>query len=302
MAKSTLKTPVAEEQNIRRRIDALTGNVKVTRAMVRGSIQPLVDKLARQAAARSENDRIVVQHTNNLARFSPGEPISVTREELDAMKAYKAALVKFAESLVTKPPVLEPGMPLLKSGSIWSFYNPPYTDRWTDGTGASANQASGTWSTQCRGTAHSYAGVCTFFTPQPGRFPVRFAPYMPHNYNYLLHVHNPPVKKYRVSKAASGGFLGTYVSFWNGRAWNEVKDVRSTLWNRSLSSTGDYFESDDTAWGAPQVEFLTFAAPTLFALWGWGGVWTSEIRGTGVESASASLSTSIPYMVIEQKI
>jgi len=92
MAKSTLKTPVAEEQNIRRRIDALTGNVKVTRAMVRGSIQPLVDKLARQAAARSENDRILVQHTNNLARFSPGEALSVTGEELDAMKAYKAAL------------------------------------------------------------------------------------------------------------------------------------------------------------------------------------------------------------------
>jgi hypothetical protein len=124
---------------------------------------------------------------------------------------------------------------------------------------------------------------------------------MPHNYNYVLHVHNPPVKKYRVSKAASGGILGTYVSFWNGRAWNEVRDVRSTLWNRSLS-TGDYFESDDTAWDAPQVEFLTFDAPTLFALWAWGGVWTSEIRGTGVESASASLSTSIPYMVIEQKI
>lgn len=81
-----------------------------------------------------------------------------------------------------------------------------------------------------------------------------------------------------------------------------VRDVRSTLWNRSLSSTGDYFESDDTAWGAPQVEFMTFDVPRLFALWAWGGVWTTEIRGTGVESASASLSTSIPYMVIEQKM
>ena len=144
--------------------------------MVRGSIQPLIDKLTRQAAARRQNDRIFVEHTNNLARLSPREPISVTREELDAMKAYKAAIVKFAQSLVTKPPVVEPGMPLLKSSSILSVHTPPYTDRWTDGTGASANQVSGTWSTQCRGSGHSYAGVCTFFSPQQGRFPVRFAP------------------------------------------------------------------------------------------------------------------------------
>src|SRR5262245_55995871 len=98
MAKSTLTKQRAEEQDIRRRIDVLTGNVKVTPAMVRGSIQPLIDKLTRQAAARRQNDRLFAEHTNNLARLSPGEPTRFTREELDAMKAYKAAVVKLAES------------------------------------------------------------------------------------------------------------------------------------------------------------------------------------------------------------
>ena len=303
MAKSTLIRQLAEEQDVRRRIDALNGSVRPTTAMIRGSIQPLLEKLERQTAIRRENDRLFEQHANDLARFYPGEEIKISREEAASMNAYRAALLKRAERLVTVPPQIDPGQPLLKSGSILSVFPPPYTAPWTSGTGASANQTKGTWSTHCTGNgSFSYAGVCTFFTPQAGRFPVRFAPYMPHNYSYLAHVYNPPVKKYRISKAATGGFLGTYVSVWNGRAWIEVRDVRSTLWNVSRSNTGDSSDSDETAWGAPQVEFLTLGTPALFALWAWGGVWTSGIRGTGVQYAAASLSTSIPLMFIEQKI
>ena len=303
MAKSTLKKQLAEEEDIRRRIDALTGKVKPTPAMVRRSIQPLIDKLTRQAAIRRQNDRLFVLHTNDLARFYPGEQIKVTREELESAKAYKAALVKRAQALVTKPPRLEPGVPLIKSSSILSVDAPPYSAHWTDGSGASANHVSGSWSTGCNGDSHSYAGVCTFFTPQPGRFPVRFAPYMPHNYNYLVHAYTPPPSRSRrISTAGSGGFLGAFVSVWNGRAWVEIKDVRNPLWNVSLRN-GSHSGSDDTAWDSPQVEFITLETPLVFALWAWGGVWTSETKGTppGFGHASASLSTSIPFMVIEQK-
>lgn len=304
MAESTLKKRLADETDIRRRIDAITGKMKPTPAMVQGSIQPLIDKLTRQARVREQNEALFVRHMNELARVAPGEPVMVTREEEEAAKAYKAALVKRAKSLETKPPKIEFGVPLIKSGSILTVDPPPYNAGWTDGSGAAAHHIPGNWSTNCNGNSHSYAGVCAFFTPQAGHFPVRFAPSMPHNYNYLAHAYTPPPsKKRRISKATSGGFLGTFVSAWNGRTWVEIKDVRNTLWNVAIWNSMNS-GSDDTAWDVPQAEFITLGAPTVFALWGWGGVWTSETNGTkpGFAHASASLSASIPFMVIEQKI
>jgi hypothetical protein len=299
-----LKKRLADENDIRRRIDAITGKVKPTAAMVQQSIQPLIDKLTRQARIKEQNEQLFVQHMNGLARVAPGEPITVTRKEAEAVKAFEAALIKRTKSLATKPPKIELGAPLIKSSSILTVDAPAYNARWTDGSGASANHIPGNWSTGCSGNSHSYAGVCAFFTPQAGRFPVRFAPYMPHNYNYLTQAYTPPPSRHRrISTARSGGFLGTFVSAWNGRQWVEIKDVRNTLWDVSLWN-GSMTGSDDTAWDAPQAEFITLGAPLVFALWAWGGVWTSETKGTqpGFGHAWASLSTSIPFMVIEQKI
>src|SRR6266446_1280034 len=84
---SNLKKQLADETDIRRRIDAITGKVKATPAMVQDSIQPLIDKLTRQADIRERNEQLCVKHMDGLARVVPGEPVMVTREEVEAAEA-----------------------------------------------------------------------------------------------------------------------------------------------------------------------------------------------------------------------
>jgi hypothetical protein len=292
-------------QDIRRRIDALTGKIKASESMALASIQPLVDKLSRQARMRDEHRQMIETHMKTLARFETEEKTRPSKEEEAAVKAYRQALVKRARELTVKPPAVSKVDPMIKSGSVITVDSPPYSARWTQGSGASASFLNGTWSTGSLGTKGSYAGTCTFFSPLPGRFPVRFSPFMPINYSYLLGTFSYPFFPLYYSVATATGFIGAFVaaSRDGGNSWEGVVDVRQTVFDRRVSirdSASDFVEHDVNSL---QAHFVTFEKPVLFALWGWGGVETWEWDSPGGWAfANGTIAASIPFLVIEQTI
>ena len=305
MAEETTRQQGNKGQDIRRRIDALTGKIEASEAMVISSIQPLVDKLSRQARMRDEHHQLIQTHMKALARFETEGKTRPSNEEAAAVKAYREALVKRARQLTVKPPLVSKVEPLIKSGSVITVDSPPYSARWTHGSGASASFLNGTWSTASLGSGISYAGACTFFSPVPGRFPVRFSPFMPINWSFLLGTFSYPFFPFYYSIATAKGFIGLFVaaSRDGGNTWEEVVDIRQTIFERKVSirdSASDFVEHDVNSLHA---HFLTFEKPTLFALWGWGGVETWEWDSPGGWAfANATIAASIPFLVIEQTI
>ena len=270
--------------------------------MIKGSIAPLLKKLQKQADNRRVRSAAFLRYLRGVERLQPRHP-RPGREEVEAAKTFRASLARKAKLIKVGPPKIIPVPPQIRSGSIWTISSAPYTDRWNSGSGSSANHLLGNWSTASLDGGDSLAGVCVFFTPPPGRFWVRFAPYMPVSYNYIMATSSPPWA-FIPSRAHSSGFLGAFVSAWDGRQWVDIADVRNTVWDRSVSLGDEDSGSDDTAWFSPQAEFMTLGDPFLFALWAWGGVSTSTQDGTwpGWGFANGVMSASIPFMVIEQQI
>ena len=130
----------------------------------------------------------------------------------------------------------------------------------------------------------------------PGRFNIRFAPYVSVSYSYYLNAFQlsfPPSPT--VSRASSNGFVGAYVTAWDGRQWVEMADARQPIWE-----VGDSGDSNSLV---PQANFPAIGDPLTFALWVWGGVNTWSQDGTfGVAIASAAIAASVPFMIIEQMI
>jgi hypothetical protein len=126
---------------------------------------------------------------------------------------------------------------------------------------------------------------------------------MPVSYNYFINTYTP-LYGWTPSRASASGFVGAFVSAWDGRQWVDIADVRNTIWDRRVSIRDDDSGSDDTAWFDPQANFMTLGQPFTFALWAWGGVstWTQDGTWPGWGFANAVMSASIPWMVIEQSI
>ena len=306
MAQSEMQRRQQLDSEIRRRIDALNGKIeKPSEAMARRSIQPLLDKLNRQRRNVAANAGFAEQHIKRLAQIHHRE-VKVSREASAAAKAYRAALVKRGRAMVTQPPRATTVPPQIRSGSILSVVVPPYDSRWADGTSSNPSFLNGTWSTGSNANDHSYAGVCIFFNPLPGLFMVRFAPYMPINYSYLINTYSSPDLFWGFSRAGASGFVGAFVagSRDGGATWEEVADQRATVFDEAVSVNDDSSGGDDNAVIGVQAEFHTFLKPVLFALWAWGGVSTSERDGPGPDFgfSQANMSASIPVMVIEQDI
>jgi hypothetical protein len=306
MAKQIRRDSDATDQadrEMRKRIDAFTLGKKPTKEMVAGSIVPLLRKIDREVAHRIaiEKDADRKRRAIDKAMRPSGKP---NRSELEALKSYREEVLRSAKPIQVKPPKVTPVPPQIRSGSIWVGFSPPYTDRWTSGSNAVANHLVGTWSTGSSDVNTSLAGICTFFTPVPGRFNVRFAPYMPISYDFWIDAYQlnfPPSPV--VSRASSSGFVGAYVTAWDGRQWVEMVDARNTIWDRRVSINDDVGDSGDTAWYTPQAVFPTFGNPLTFALWAWGGVSTWTQDGTfGVGVARASIAASVPFMIVEQMI
>ena len=290
------------QQQMRRRVDALLGGVKPSARMIRGSIEPLLKKLEKQGRVGRARSAEFVRYLRSLERFQPRQP-GARPEEVKAARALRASLIRRARLTKVNPPKIAPVPPQIRPGSILTISIPPYTARWTSGSGSSANHLLGNWSTASLNGGDSLAGVCLFFSPPPGRFLVRFAPYVPVNYSYDIETYTP-YYAWTPSRAAASGFLGAFVSAWDGSQWVEIADARNTVWDRRVSIRDSDSGSDDTAWFSPQAEFMTLGEPFTFALWAWGGVSTSTQDGTwpGWGFANAVMSTSIPWIVIEQNI
>jgi hypothetical protein len=294
---------VVEASDIRRKIDAVTGKVRPSADVVRASIQPLLDSLTKESGVRSERERVFDGHLAKLSgpnrdrqKPPPGE--------LAAIKASRADVLRRMKGMRSAPPKVNLAPPQLRSGSILTFDIPPYVDRWTDGINASANHLKGEWSTFSFGTNSSLAGVCLFFVPVAGRFEVRFAPAVFINYDYwmgtLTSIWNLGGS---YSRASSKGFVGAYVSAWDGRQWTTMADGRTPVWDARVSVNDSASDWGGGASWMPQTSFWTLGRPFLFALWAWGGVITSEHDATiGYAAARGTLSASVPWMVIEQKI
>lgn len=307
MPRSPSQVSSNPDLDIRRRIDAMTGKVKPTAAMVKGSIQPLINKLAKQARERETRDHLNEQRFKILSELYGDRAPIPDPAEVAASKAHRDALSKRARAHLTKPPVIMAVPPQIKSGSILTFDISPYSARWEDkGT---ANHLLGNWSTNSgngnSGYDHSSAGVCVFFTPQEGRYPVRFAPYMPHSFWYSLSTWSSPFTPWAFGRASCSGFLGAYVAAFDGNEWVGITDSREEVFSRAVSVNDDAEDSDETSWGSPQANFITLGRSFTYALWAWGGVSIYTRGGHGgfdYGLANASLSTSIPWMVIEQSI
>ena len=291
--------------DVRQRIYALTGKIEPSEAMVIASLQPLMDKLSRQAQKRDEHRQLIETHEKALARFETGEKTRPSNEEVAAVKAYHADVVKRARQLTVKPPIVSKVEPLIKSGSILTVESPPYNARWTQGSGASASFLNGTWSTASLGSGTSLAGTCTFFSPLPGRFPVRFSPFMPINFSFLIATFTYPFTPYYYSIATAKGFIGVFVaaSRDGGNSWEEVTDIRQPVFDRKVSIRDSASDSVEHDVNSLQANFMTFDKPTLFALWAWGGVETWEWDSPGGWAfANGTIAASIPFLVIEHSI
>src|SRR5262245_7448312 len=204
------------DQEMRTRIDAFMGGVTPTRKMIDESIAPLMRKLDGEAAHRMtvEEDADRRRRSMDRARGPAGKP---NPAELAALRAYREAVRRRARPILA-PPKVHAVPPQILSGSIFVFTSPPYSARWTAGTNAAANHLTGTWSVRSLQVSSSqvessFAGVCKFFTPVRGRFNVRFAPYLPINYEYRIDAFTldlPP--SFVVTRASSSAFLGAYVT------------------------------------------------------------------------------------------
>ena len=304
MAKQTKLYGTTEtDRDMRKRIDLLTQGIKPTREMVEGSIAPLIRKLDREATSRMAFSKEADRH-HRAIEAATRRPEKPDPRQLEAMRAYQEAAIRSADRIRVSPPKVHPVPPQIRSGSIFIINSSPYTNRWTSGVGAAANHLVGTWSTRCKDVNHSLAGVCTFFTPVPGRFTIRFAPYMPINYSYSMTAFQldfPP--SFIVSRASSMGFVGSYVTAWDGSQWVEMADARNTIWDRRVSIDDHLSDSGDTAWYTPHAYFPAVGNPLTFACWAWGGVTTSTREGAfGWAVSRAAIAASVPWMVIEQMI
>jgi hypothetical protein len=291
------------DREMRKRIDAFTQGIKPTKEMVEGSIAPLLRKIDREAANRRETEK--EGDRNRRAIDSAAQQSSKpSPRELAALKVYREAALRRAKRIHVSPPKVYPVPPQIRSGSILVFVSPPYTNRWTSGINAVGNHLVGTWSTASSDVNQSVAGICVFFRPLPGRFNIRFAPYMPINYEYWIdafQLNFPP--SFIVSRASSTGLVGAYVTAWDGRQWVEMVDARNTIWDRRVSINDGFSDSGGTAWYTPQAQFPTVGDPLTFALWAWGGVSTWKSEGAfGLAVSRASMAASVPFMVIEQMI
>lgn len=296
------RTPKRSDQELRNRVDLILSGGTPSAQMVKASLAPLLKKLKKQSDAKRAKHTEFVRYLRGMEQLQPHHP-RPSRGEAKAAKAFKASLTEKAKLLKIAPPKFKPVQPQIRSGSIWTISSAPYTDRWNSGSGSSANHLLGNWSTASLDGGDSLAGVCMFFTPPPGRFWVRFAPYMPVSYNYRIDTSTPYIS-FVPSRAHARGFLGAFVSAFDGRQWIDIADVRNTVFDNSVSIRDDDSGSDDTAWYSPQAEFMTLGEPFLFALWAWGGVSTSTQDGTwpGWGFANAVMSASVPFMVVEQKV
>ena len=291
------------ELEMRRRIDALTAGTKPTKAMFQASIAPLIAKIDRTAKLRASTE--AVADRNRSAVYNANRRTEKPSErELDALNKYRQAAIATGQKLKVFSPTVQLGASQIRSGSIWVALSTPYTDRWTVGDNAVANHLLGTWSTESVNTNQSLAGICTFFTPVPGRFNVRFAPFVSLSYSFYMNAFQlsfPPSPT--VSRASSSGFVGAYVTAWDGSQWVEMADARETLWDRRVSINDEVMDSYDSSQRGVQANFQTVGNPLTFALWAWGGVITSARDGTfGFGHSLARLEAAVPYVIIEQMI
>jgi hypothetical protein len=286
----------------RQRIDAITGKVKVTPRMLRGSLGPLLTSLEKHRTLREQSHAAHLRDLERLAK-AHGPIQKPSPAEMSVFKAIRKAHLHARRRNVA-PPVIPYASPQVRSGSIFTFDAPPYWYQWTDGIGTSVNKLDGTWSTGCgaAGTyAHSYAGIATFVKALPGRYFIRFAPYMPINWSYDLRT--TTVFFGSPASAWAKGFLGAYVAAYSNGQWVKLRDDRVSIFDRRVTVNTDESDSGDGNSYSPQSTFLTYDQPLYYALWAWGGIETyGSSSSISFGSTFATLACSIPWMVIEQQV
>lgn len=263
---------------------------------VHESVMPLVQKLAREAqrGAETEREACLIFDALPAATSVLGRP---TAAEAELLRASHEAVVRRTRPNAS-PPDVRPFSPL--AGGDWQLLGPPYDlTFFGEGRGCSLSFR-GTWTTSSSGFGHSECGLGTMFVPIP-RHLVRFAPLVSTNWEYELWALISLLGA-TPSVASSSGFVGTYVSVWDGLRWVEVADVRRSIWDRRVSANDMVTESGQLYTYAPEAIFQTADVRQTFALWAWGGVTTFErvLDTHSWASARAKASAHVPFMFVEQ--
>lgn len=287
----------------RQRLDAIAGKVKVAPKMFQGSLAPLLASLEKQRTQREQFHAARLREREKLAK-ARGPIQKPSPDDMAAFNAMRKARLNSGPRTV-KPPVVPRVSPQVRSGSILSFDAPPYWYQWSAGDlTKSVNKLDGTWSTG-GGVAgrfgSAYAGIAAFVQALPGRHPIRFAPYMPSNWNYDLYTTTAFFGG--PGFASAKGFLGAYVSAYSDGQWVNLRDDRLSIFDHHVTVNTDESDSGDTLSYMPQSTFLTYDEPLYYGLMAWGGVELyGNDTGVGFGDAFASLACTIPWMVIEEEV
>jgi len=289
-------------RDYQKRIDVITGKVRVTPRMLRGSLSPLLASLEKQRTRRRQSHEAFLRDQARLTK-AHGPIQKLNPAEMSVFTAIRKAALN-ARRPHLAPPVFPRETPFVRSVSIITFDTAPYWYQWSDGTGPSVNKLDGTWRAGCGASGtytHSYAGIATFVKALPGRHLIRFAPYMPLNWSYELETTTVFIGS--PAHAWAKGFLGAYVAAYSDGQWVTLRDDRVSIFDRSVSTNTDASDNGDGESYGPQSSFLTYEQPLYYALYAWGGV---EVYGSSSSisfgSAFADLACAIPWMVIEQQV